>query len=75
MYQIFKRLMDFLVALFFIILLCPFILILTILLFIANKGKPFFLHRRPGKNEKNIHPVQVQDHEREPQRQGWQLYT
>ena len=53
MYQNFiKRLADFFVALIMIILLSPFIIIITILLAIANNGKPFFLHRRPGKDGK-----------------------
>lgn len=53
MYQNFiKRIFDFFVALSLIILLSPFLIIITVLLTIANNGKPFFLHRRPGKNEK-----------------------
>lgn len=53
MYQNFvKRLGDFIVSLLLIVLLSPFILTITILLFFANNGKPFFLHRRPGKNDK-----------------------
>lgn len=48
----FKRILDIFASLSLIILLFPVILIVTILLFIANSGKPFFLHRRPGKNEK-----------------------
>jgi len=53
MYQFFiKRLLDFTVALALIILLSPLIIVITVLLAIANNGKPFFLHRRPGKDEK-----------------------
>ncbi|RKN76940.1 sugar transferase [Ulvibacterium marinum] len=50
--KVFKRIFDILVSLTFLVLLSPVILIITILLFFANRGKPFFLHRRPGKNEK-----------------------
>jgi len=35
-----------------IILFSPLILIITVLLFIVNNGKPFFLQKRPGKNGK-----------------------
>lgn len=53
MYQnVIKRICDFLVALILVILLSPVILAVTVLLFFANNGSPFFLHRRPGKDEK-----------------------
>lgn len=48
----FKRLADFFVALIALLLLSPVILILIFLLAIANNGKPFFLQKRPGKDEK-----------------------
>ncbi|WP_299601730.1 sugar transferase [uncultured Aquimarina sp.] len=50
--QIFKRVLDFSVA--FVVLLCisPLFFILIVFLAIANNGKPFFVQRRPGKNEK-----------------------
>lgn len=48
----FKRILDFLVALFGLILLSPIFIVVTIGLFIANQGKPFFFQRRPGKNER-----------------------
>lgn len=47
-----KRIFDLLFAIILIVILSPVILITTILLFLANNGKPFFLHRRPGKNDK-----------------------
>lgn len=46
--KIFKPLMDVLVALTVFTLLFPVFLVLTILLLIANDGKPFFLQARPG---------------------------
>ena len=53
MYQIiFKKLIDFLCSLFLILLLSPLIILITIALFFANQGKPFFLQNRPGKHEK-----------------------
>ena len=47
-----KPLLDYSMALIAIIILLPIIIITTILLYIANSGKPFFFQIRPGKNEK-----------------------
>ncbi|HRI21864.1 MAG TPA: sugar transferase [Panacibacter sp.] len=47
-----KPLLDFSVAFFAFLLLLPLFLFITILLLIANNGKPFFFQLRPGKNEK-----------------------
>ncbi len=50
--QFFKRVLDFVLAVFGFILLFPiFLVIWTILLFV-NNGKPFFLQPRPGKDGK-----------------------
>jgi lipopolysaccharide/colanic/teichoic acid biosynthesis glycosyltransferase len=46
----FKRIFDFTVSLIGVILLSPVFLILTIGLFFANQGQPFFFQTRPGKN-------------------------
>lgn len=48
----FKRIFDFFAALFGLLLLSPLFLVVTIGLFIANHGKPFFFQARPGKNGK-----------------------
>lgn len=48
----FKRLIDFTSALISLFLLSPLFVIITIGLFLANKGKPFFFQTRPGLNEK-----------------------
>ena len=48
----FKRILDFTMTLIRLILLSPFFIIVTIGLFFANNGNPFFLQTRPGKNEK-----------------------
>lgn len=45
----FKRLIDFIAALFGLIILSPVFLLVTIGLFFANQGKPFFFQSRPGK--------------------------
>ena len=53
MYKCFlKRIIDVIIAFLAILLLSPILLIITISLFIVNKGKPFFFQERPGKNEK-----------------------
>ena len=49
---IIKPFFDFLSAVLGFILLSPIFLLVTILLFFANSGKPFFFQLRPGKNGK-----------------------
>lgn len=48
----FKRVFDFILSLIGFIILSPVFVVLSICLFIANNGKPFFFQRRPGKNNK-----------------------
>ena len=48
----FKRLFDFTAALVGLLLLSPIFILVTIGLFFANQGKPFFFQTRPGKDEK-----------------------
>ncbi|MDI1254469.1 MAG: sugar transferase [Flavobacterium sp.] len=48
----FKRIFDFLVAFAAFILFSPIFVVVMILLFLANDGKPFFFQIRPGKGEK-----------------------
>jgi undecaprenyl phosphate N,N'-diacetylbacillosamine 1-phosphate transferase len=48
---IFKRLIDFLLALFAFIFLSPIIIFVTIFLWFSNDGSPFFFQLRPGLNE------------------------
>ncbi|KZS42085.1 UDP-galactose phosphate transferase [Aquimarina aggregata] len=53
MYKFFiKRSLDFCVSLIVLILISPIFILLIVFLAIANNGKPFFVQRRPGKNEK-----------------------
>lgn len=47
-----KRPFDFIIALVGVLLLSPIFILVTIGLFFANNGAPFFLQTRPGKNEK-----------------------
>ena len=50
--HIIKPFFDFLAAFIGLLLLSPIFTIVVILLAIANKGKPFFFQKRPGKNER-----------------------
>ena len=45
----YKRLLVFIIAFILLILFSPVLFILTIILFIINKGKPFYIHSRPGR--------------------------
>lgn len=47
-----KRFIDLIVSLVAFSLLLPLFIIVTVLLYIANQGKPFFFQQRPGKNGK-----------------------
>lgn len=48
----FKRLIDFSLAFLGLLLFSPIFLFVTIGLFFANNGKPFFFQLRPGKDER-----------------------
>lgn len=50
--NVLKPLIDFLAAFFGLLLLSPVFLVVTLCLFVANRGKPFFIQPRPGKNER-----------------------
>ncbi|RKE45385.1 sugar transferase [Sphingobacterium detergens] len=45
-----KRLVDFFVALSGLLILSPLFVLVTVGLYIANNGRPFFFQERPGKN-------------------------
>src|SRR5690606_38529154 len=47
-----KRILDILVALVGLLILSPIFILVTIALYFANEGKPFFFQARPGKNER-----------------------
>lgn len=48
----FKRVIDFLIALTALMVLSPVFIVVMILLYFVNQGKPFFVQARPGLNEK-----------------------
>lgn len=47
-----KQILDFTIALIGLLILSPIFVLITLFLAIANKGNPFFLQERPGKDEK-----------------------
>ena len=47
---IIKRFFDFISSLLGLMILSPLLLIVTISLYFANQGQPFFFQKRPGKN-------------------------
>jgi undecaprenyl phosphate N,N'-diacetylbacillosamine 1-phosphate transferase len=50
--KIFKRVLDLIISFLGLLVLLPFIVIITIALAFLNNGKPFFFQKRPGKNER-----------------------
>jgi len=50
--KFFKRLFDVILSFLALIVLLPFLLILTVIGAFAMHGNPFFVQKRPGKNEK-----------------------
>ncbi len=52
--QFLKRIFDFSLSLIIILLIFPILIVITVLLYFQNKGTPFFLQERPGKNEKGF---------------------
>lgn len=55
--KIIKPVSDFIVSLIGLIILSPLLILITILLSLANKGKPFFFQKRPGKFGENFEIV------------------
>ena len=49
-----KRVIDFSLSLIALIVLSPLLLVLIVLGAVFMKGNPFFVQKRPGKNEKII---------------------
>ncbi|MXS69614.1 sugar transferase [Flavobacteriaceae bacterium W22] len=69
MYKIFfKRFVDFITAFLGLLILSPIFIIVTIALYFANDGKPFFFQERPGLNEKifNIIKFKTMNDKKDP---------
>lgn len=52
-----KPLLDFVISLVGLLVLSPVVVCITILLFFANNGKPFFVQRRPGRGGAIFHII------------------
>ena len=52
-----KRIIDFVAALCGLLLLCPLLLVLIVILYIQNDGKPFFFQERPGKDKRPFYII------------------
>lgn len=52
-----KRIIDVLVAFIALVLTSPLLIAITIVLFVLNHGKPFFIQPRPGDRERIVHVV------------------
>ena len=50
--KIFKHFFDFFASFFGLLILSPIFVVVTLALFIANNGNPFFFQKRPGKDER-----------------------
>lgn len=50
--SLFKPCFDIIISLIAFLLLLPIFLLIIVILFFTNNGKPFFVQKRPGKNEK-----------------------
>ncbi|MBZ9729057.1 sugar transferase [Salegentibacter sp. JZCK2] len=48
----FKNFLDFFIAFTALLVLSPLLIPITVLLALANRGKPFFFQKRPGKDER-----------------------
>lgn len=68
--NIFKRVLDFSLSLLGIVILSPIFIVVTIMLFFANKGKPFFVQQRPGKNERLFEVIKFKTMNDEKDRLG-----
>lgn len=53
----FKRVFDFIISFSLLVFLSPILLAITITLLFINKGRPFYLQYRPGKNKKGFNII------------------
>lgn len=55
--KIIKPVVDILVALISLIIISPLFIVVMVLLAISNRGNPFFIQKRPGKNGEIFHII------------------
>ncbi|MCF6222651.1 MAG: sugar transferase [Flavobacteriaceae bacterium] len=68
--SIFKRILDFSLSLIIILLISPILFFITVLLYIQNKGTPFFFQERPGKDEKAFNIIKFKTMTDEKDKKG-----
>ncbi len=56
-YNIFKRVMDAVLSFFATVILSPVFLIIMLVIFLTDKGSPFFIQKRVGKNKKHFNII------------------
>ena len=65
-----KRIFDFCASILILVLLSPVLIIMTFLLYINNKGAPFFFQDRPGHLEKKIRIIKFKTMSEEKDKNG-----
>ncbi|SFF60329.1 Sugar transferase involved in LPS biosynthesis (colanic, teichoic acid) [Salegentibacter agarivorans] len=66
----FKNLLDFFIAFTALLVLSPLLIPVIVLLALANRGKPFFFQKRPGKNERIFSIIKFKTMTDEKDRKG-----
>lgn len=66
----FKRVIDFVLSLCALVVLSPLLIVLTIIGAICMKGNPFFVQKRPGKNERIISLLKFRTMTNEKDKEG-----
>ncbi|MGW1455570.1 sugar transferase [Salegentibacter agarivorans] len=66
----FKNLLDFFIAFTALLVLSPLLITIIVLLALANRGKPFFFQKRPGKNERIFNIIKFKTMTDEKDRNG-----
>lgn len=66
----FKRVIDFILSLCALVVLSPLLIVLTIIGAICMKGNPFFVQKRPGKNEQIISLLKFRSMTNEKDKEG-----
>ena len=66
----FKRVIDFVLSLCALVILSPLLIVLTIIGAICMKGNPFFVQKRPGRNERIISLLKFRTMTNEKDKEG-----
>lgn len=57
LYSVFKRIFDVVFSFVFMLVLSPVFLVLMLLIFLTDKGSPFFIQKRVGKDKKHFNII------------------